>query len=67
MLVQDIHEKAPAEVVKINEGALKGACVKIEYEKVYYFQMVYVSCYVPIIAPFQLTQTSVFIHKFIDL
>lgn len=51
ILVQDIHEKAPAEVVKINMGALKGACVKIEYEKVYYFQMVYVSCYVPIIAP----------------
>ncbi|MGA4583505.1 hypothetical protein ACK6TD_17165 [Enterobacter hormaechei] len=49
--MQDIHEKAPAEVVKINVGALKGACLKIEYEKVYYFQRFYMSCYVPIIAP----------------
>lgn len=49
--MQDIHEKAPAEVVKINVGALKGACLKIECEKIYYFQRVYMSCYVPIIAP----------------
>lgn len=67
ILVQDIHEKAPAEVVKINVGALKGACVKIEYEKVYYFQMVYVSCYVPIIAPPQVPQTSVLVREYSDL
>ncbi|HBX4665838.1 TPA: hypothetical protein MH291_25555 [Klebsiella pneumoniae] len=65
--MQDIHEKAPAEVVKINVGALKGACLKIECEKIYYFQRVYMSCYVPIIAPFQLPQTSVFIHNYPDL
>ena len=56
--MQDIHEKAPAEVVKINVGALKGACVKIECEKFYYFQMVNVSCYVPIIAPSFLIKLS---------
>ncbi|EHN8811667.1 hypothetical protein I4B33_003932 [Enterobacter hormaechei] len=48
--MQDIHEKAPAEVVKINVGALKGACLKVEYEKVYYFQRFYMSCCVPIIS-----------------
>ncbi|WP_346807549.1 hypothetical protein MX657_05060 [Enterobacter chuandaensis] len=49
--MQDIHEKAPAEVVKINVGALKGACMKIEYKKLLYYQMLYVIGFVPIIAP----------------
>ncbi|MCD2457996.1 hypothetical protein LRM39_05825 [Enterobacter cloacae complex sp. 2021EL-01261] len=52
--MQDIHEKAPAEVVKINVGALKGAYLKIECEKTHYFHLVDMSCYVPIIAPSQL-------------
>ncbi|HDT5075878.1 TPA: hypothetical protein QHS11_004242 [Enterobacter asburiae] len=49
--MQDIHEKAPTETVKINVGALKGACMKNEYEKLLYYQILYVFCFVPIIAP----------------
>ncbi|MEV9625079.1 hypothetical protein CWN64_03020 [Klebsiella pneumoniae] len=44
-------KKAPTEVIKINVGASKGACVKIEHEKSHYYQKVYASCFVPIIAP----------------
>jgi len=65
--VQDIHEKAPAEVVKINVGALKGACLMFEYEKVYYFHGFYMSCCVPIIAPPQVPQTSVLVREYSDL
>ena len=61
--MQDIHEKAPAEVVKINVGALKGAYLKIECEKTHYFHLVDMSCYVPIIAPFRVPHTFVVTHK----
>ncbi|EOZ1380901.1 hypothetical protein U9W93_002958 [Enterobacter hormaechei] len=44
-------KKAPTEVIEINVGASKGACVKIEYKKSHYYQKVCASCFVPIIAP----------------
>lgn len=49
-------KKAPAEVVKINVGALKGACVKIKHEKSHYYQKVYVPCFVPVIASHDINQ-----------
>lgn len=42
-------KKAPTEVIEINVGASKGACVKIEYKKSHYYQKVCASCFVPII------------------
>lgn len=59
--------KGSSSRMKNKMGAQMGAFIKMKQEKVYVYQLFYVVCYVPIIAPFQLPPTSVFIHNYPDL
>lgn len=52
----------------LNElGVLLGVSHKIKRNKNHIYQWLRGVCFVPIIAPFQLPQTSVFIHNYPDL
>lgn len=59
--------KGSSSRMKNKMGAQVGAFIKMKQEKVYVYQLFCVVCYVPIIAPFQLPPTSVFIHNYPDL
>lgn len=59
--------KGSSSRIKNKVGAQKGAFIKMKQENIYIYQREYAVCYVPIIAPSQLPQTSVFIHKKHDL
>lgn len=59
--------KGSSSRMKTKAGAQKGAFIKMKQENMYVYQWLYVVCYVPIIAPFQLLQMSVLIHKHPDL
>lgn len=45
--------KGSSSRMKNKMGAQMGAFIKMKQEKVYVYQLFYVVCYVPIIAPFQ--------------
>uniref|UniRef100_A0A483K4B1 Uncharacterized protein n=1 Tax=Klebsiella quasipneumoniae TaxID=1463165 RepID=A0A483K4B1_9ENTR len=59
--------KGSSSRMKNKMGAQMGAFIKMKQEKVYVYQLFYVVCYFPIIAPFQPLQMSVFIHNYPDL
>ncbi|EGZ4117840.1 hypothetical protein AIG63_004269 [Salmonella enterica subsp. enterica serovar Tallahassee] len=59
--------KGSSSRMKNKVGAQKGAFIKMKQENIYTYQWLYRLCYVPIIAPSQVPQTSVFIHKYTDL
>lgn len=59
--------KGSSSRMKNKMGAQMGAFIKMKQEKVYVYQLFYVVCYVPIIAPPQPPQTSAFIHEHHDL
>ena len=59
--------KVSSSRMKNKVGAQKGVFIKMKQENSYIYQEIYVVCYVPIIAPFQLPQASVLIHKYPDL
>lgn len=59
--------KGSSSRIKNKAGAQKGAFIKMKQENIYIYQREYALCYVPIIAPFQLPPTSVFIRNYPDL
>ncbi len=59
--------KGSSSRIKNKAGAQKGAFIKMKQENIYIYQREYALCYVPIIAPPQLPQTSVTIHNISDL
>ena len=59
--------KGSSSRMKNKMGAQMGAFIKMKQEKVYVYQLFYVVCYVPIIAPPQVPQTSVLVREYSDL
>ena len=56
--------KGSSSRMKNKMGAQMGAFIKMKQEKVYVYQVFYVVCYVPIIAPFHLFMTLHHSFKF---
>ena len=50
--------KGSSSRMKTKVGAQKGAFIKMKQENMYVYQRLYVVCYVPIIAPFQIPLRS---------
>lgn len=50
--------KGSSSRMKTKAGAQKGAFIKMKQENMYVYQWLYVVCYVPIIAPFQIPLRS---------
>lgn len=59
--------KTSSSRMKNKVGAQKGAFIKMKQENMYIYQWLDGLCYVPIIAPSQLPQTSVLVRKSSDL
>ncbi|HEJ7954538.1 TPA: hypothetical protein SMI15_002737 [Serratia marcescens] len=59
--------KGSSSRMKNKMGAQMGAFIKMKQEKVYVYQLFYVVCYVPIIAPYSLPTTSLIIPKRFEL
>lgn len=55
--------KGSSSRMKNKVGAQKGAYIKMKQENIYIYQWVHVSCYVPIIAPFQTLPRSTEINS----
>lgn len=55
--------KGSSSPMKNKMGAQKGAFIKMKQENMYIYQWVCWLCYVPIIAPFNVLQTSLLVCK----